>query len=218
MAHNVQTMPFCPPLLLAAALGCMPIARLQYEGGGDWYSNRSSIVNLARFVAAETTVDICTKREPTVRLTDSALFGYPYLYMTGHGEVRFSEREASRLREYLSGGGFLHVDDNFGLDASFRAELARILPDSPLVELEPGHPVFSTLFPFPEGLPKIHEHHGGPPHAYGVHLNGRLALFYSYNTDLGDGWEDPEVHQVPPFQREASLRMGANIVVYALTR
>ncbi len=203
---------------LPAAADCIPIARLHYEGGGDWYSNRSSIPNLARFVSTHTTVDLCTAPEPAIRLTDAELFSYPYLFMTGHGRVHFSEREAVRLREYLSAGGFLHIDDNFGLDESLRQELARIFPDAPLVELPPSHAIFAAPFPFAEGLPKIHEHHGGPPHAYGLYLNGRLALFYSFNTDLSDGWEDPRVHGDPEELRRAALRMGANIVVHAFTR
>jgi len=202
----------------SARAACTQIARLHYEGGGDWYSNRSSLGNLARFVSERTTVDLCPGREPAVRLGDSELFSYPYLFMTGHGRVHFGDRDAARLREFLAAGGFLHVDDNFGLDESFRAEIARVFPDAPFVELTPEHPIFAFPFAFPDGLPKIHEHHGGPPHAYGLFLEGRLALFYSFNTDLSDGWEDAEVHGDPEPVRQAALRMGTNIVVHALTR
>jgi len=148
---------------------------------------------------------------------DQDLWNYPYLYLTGHGSIRFTEAESKRLKEYLERGGFLHADDNFGLDEYFRPEIKRIFPESDLVEIPFDHDIYNIYYDFPEGLPKIHEHHGGPPKGYGLYIDGRLAVFYSYNTDLGDGWEDPEVHNDPEEKRESALRMGVNIILYALT-
>lgn len=216
------------PLLLAGlfcalVLGTNPayakpfaIARVQYGGGGDWYSDPSSLVNLQRFV--EETLGIPTaRREATVRLTDENLFRYPYLYMTGHGNVSFTDEEEDRLRDYLLSGGFLHVDDNYGLDESFRRELKKVFPDEELVELPFNHPVYHTVFDFPNGLPKIHEHDGLPAQGFGILVDGRVVLFYSYQSDLGDGWEDPEVHNVPEEKRLAALRIGVNLIAYALS-
>ncbi len=216
-------------LWTAAALACLPataavaqeelrftIARLQYGGGGDWYSDPSSLPNLLEFVGRETGIAVNT-REARVRLTDDALFTYPYLYMTGHGNVVFSAAEIARLRLYLESGGFLHADDNYGMDTSFRREMARVFPDHALVELPPDHGIFHCFFSLPAGLPKIHEHDGKRPQALGIFLEDRLAVLYTYETDLGDGWEDPQVHGDPPAKRRAALEMGANIVVWALT-
>ncbi len=211
-------LPILACLLASGADGdaALTIARLQYEGGGDWYANPSSLANLLKRIAADTGMPVA-EREATVALSDPALPDYPYLYMTGHGNVRFSREEGAALRGYLLGGGFLHVDDNYGLDESFRREIARVFPDRELVEIPPGHPVFHAFHAFPEGLPKIHEHDGRPPQAFGLFERGRLMLFYSYESDLGDGWEDPEVHDDPPGTREQALRMGVNLFVYAIT-
>jgi hypothetical protein len=141
---------------------------------------------------------------------------YPYVYMTGHGNVAFTPAERAALRAYLLGGGFLHADDNYGLDESFRAEMAEIFPDAELTEIPPDHPVFHTFYDFPEGLPKIHEHDGNPPQAFGIFRDGRLLVFYTYESDLGDGWEDESVHEDPPAIREQALRMGVNLVLYVL--
>ncbi len=202
----------------AGAPPCTPVARLRYGGGGDWYSNQTSVVNLKHFANTHTTLVLCEGREPAVALSDDALFSHPLLFATGHGKIQFTPRESTRLSEYLRSGGFLHVDDNFGLDESFRAEIERIFPETPMVELPPSHPIFHIGFEFSDGLPKIHEHHGGPPHAYGLYLHNRLALFYSYNTDLSDGWEDAEVHGNSEAKRRAALQMGTNVLIYALTR
>ncbi len=217
-------------LLLAAAMAFLPgdtvlaqgsgpvtIARLQYEGGGDWYANPSSLPNLLAEVEARTGIPTAD-REATVRPTDPALRDYPFLYMTGHGNVRFTPDERLALRQYLLGGGFLHADDNYGLDESFREEIARIFPDRELVELPPEHPVFHSPYEFPDGPPKIHEHDGAPPQAFGIFHQGRLIVIYTYETDLGDGWEDPGVHEDPPEVREEALRMGVNIFVFAMTQ
>ncbi len=192
------------------------IARLKYDGGGDWYGDPSSLPNLLRFVDEHTTIRTA-EREARVSIMDEALFNYPYLYMTGHGNVRFSEEESSRLRRYLTSGGFLHADDNYGMDAAFRREMKRVFPDKEFMELPFGHPIYGIHFDFPAGLPKIHEHDGKPPQGLGLFHEGRLIVFYTYETDLGDGWEDPEVHNDPPEKRRQALEMGTNIVVYALT-
>ena len=192
------------------------IARLQYGGGGDWYSDPSSLPNLLRFIRDHTRVAV-TVAEERVQLLDKDLFSYPYLYLTGHGNVAFDDREVERLRRYLESGGFLHADDNYGLDESFRREMKRTFPFSEWVELTPEHEIFHSHFDFYEGLPKIHEHDGKRPQLLGLFIEDRLAVVYSYESDLGDGWEDAEVHQVPADRRLAALRMGANIVLWALS-
>ena len=200
-----------------AADSVLTIARLRYDGGGDWYANPSSLPNLLAAIRERTGL-VVAQRETTVGVLDLRLSDYPYLYMTGHGNVAFSPTERQILREHLIAGGFLHVDDNYGLDASFRREAREIFPDRELVELPPEHPVFHAFYDFPEGIPKIHEHDGRPPQAFGIFHEGRLILFYSYETDLGDGWEDAEVHEDPPEKREEALRMGVNLFVHALAQ
>jgi hypothetical protein len=192
------------------------VGRLHYDGGGDWYANPSSLPNLLAAVRERTVLELA-EREVTVRLTDPSLSDVPYLYMTGHGNVRFSAADVTALRQYLENGGFLHADDNYGLDESFRREIARVFPDRPLVEVPLDHPVYHVLYDFPQGLPKIHEHDGLPAQGFGVFIEGRLALFYSFQSDLGDGWEDQGVHDDPGEVRESALRMGVNLVVYAMT-
>ena len=191
------------------------IARLQYEGGGDWYANPSSLPNLLSAIRERTGIPVA-RREVNVRPLDPTLYDYPYLYMTGHGDVRFSAAERAQLREYLTSGGFLHADDNYGLDESFREEIAQIFPDAELTEIPADHPVFHTFYDLPDGLPKIHEHDGNPPQAFGVFLGGRLVVFYSYESDLGDGWEDEDVHGDAEDVREAAFRMGVNLFLYVL--
>lgn len=215
--------------LLAAALsapaspahpqgaGPVTIARLQYDGGGDWYANPSSLPNLLAELRERTGIPTAD-REVALRPTDPALRDYPFLYMTGHGNVRFSDEERLALRRYLLGGGFLHADDNYGMDESFRREMARVFPDRELVELPPDHPIFHAPHEFPGGLPKIHEHDGAPPRAFGIFHQGRLVVIYTWETDLGDGWEDADVHEDPPELREEALRMGVNIFVFAMSQ
>ena len=157
-----------------------------------------------------------TGREATVGLLDPRLSDYHYLYMTGHGNVSWSPAERQALREHMLAGGFLHADDNYGMDESFRREIREVFPDQELVEIPPDHPVFHVFYDFPEGIPKIHEHDGKPPQALWIFNDGRLVVVYTYETDLGDGWEDPDVHQDPPDKREQALRMGVNICVHAL--
>jgi hypothetical protein len=202
-------------LLQAVGSDSLTVARLQYDGGGDWYANPSSLSNLLTAVRERTGIPTA-RREAVVSPLDPALRDHPLLYMTGHGTVRFTPQERAALRAHLLDGGFLHADDNYGLDESIRRELAAIFPDRELVELPPDHPVYHVFYRFPEGLPKIHEHDGRPPMGYGIFHEGRLVVFYSYESDLGDGWEDPDVHDDSPEVRERALRMGVNLVLYAL--
>lgn len=204
------------PSFRSSVASPMTIGRLQYSGGGDWYANPSSLPNLLAAIRERTGL-VVADRERAVKLTDPALWDLPYLYMTGHGNVSFSEDEVSLLRRFLEGGGFLHADDNYGLDQSFRREIARVFPEHPLVEVPLDHPIYRLVYDFPSGLPKIHEHDGKPAQGFGIFLGKRLVVYYSYETDLGDGWEDPDVHQDPPDKREAALRMGVNLFTYAVS-
>jgi len=203
-------------ILLAADEDVFTIARLKYRGGGDWYSNPTSLPNLLAAVRERLGIPTA-KGDVAVDLLDDDLFRYPFLYMTGHGRVSFSSAEAARLRTYLGAGGFLWADDNYGMDEYFRREIRKVLPEQELVELPFSHGIYHSTHSFPAGLPKVHEHDGGPPHGYGMFLDGRLVVFYSFNTDIGDGMEDAEVHHDPPEKREQALRMGINVVTYALT-
>ena len=191
------------------------IARLQYDGGGDWYANPSSLPNLLTAIRERAGIPVAA-REVNVKPLDPALSDHPYLYMTGHGNVSFTPAERNALRDYLVSGGFLHADDNYGLDESFRREIAAIFPDAELTEIPQDHPLFHIYYDFPEGLPKIHEHDGARPQALGIFHDGRLVVFYSYESDLGDGWEDEGVHEDPPAIREQALRMGVNLFLYVL--
>ncbi len=192
------------------------IARVQYDGGGDWYSDPSSLPNLLRFAGEQASIEVAAA-EARVRLSDDELFGYPYLYLTGHGNVSLSSEEVVRLRHYLEAGGFLHADDNYGMDESFRREMAKVFPKKRFVELPLDHGLFHCHFSFSDGLPKIHEHDGQRPQALGLFEGDRLVVLYTYETDLGDGWEDAHVHGDPEEKRVAALQMGVNIVVWALT-
>ncbi|MHB1222875.1 MAG: DUF4159 domain-containing protein [Gemmatimonadaceae bacterium] len=201
---------------VAGRLPRMTIARLHYEGGGDWYANPSSLPNLLAALGQRTTLPM--EREPAeVRLTDDKLWDYPVLHATGHGEMRLSDVEVARLRDYLTRGGFLHVDDNYGLDPSFRREIARVFPDRPLTDVPLSHPIYHLVYEMPQGLPKIHEHDGKAPRGLGIFIGDRLAVFYSYESDLGNGWEDVGTYDDPPPLHEAALRMGVNLFVYAVT-
>ena len=203
-------------IVYGAAPTRLTVARVQYEGGGDWYANPSSIPNLLRAIAERTTLPV-EQREARITLLDDRLWDYPFLHITGHGNIKLSDGEVERLREYLLRGGFLHVSDNYGLDSSFRREIARVFPERPLVDVPLKHPIYNLVYEFPKGLPKIHEHDGKPPRGLGIFLGERLAVFYDYEADLGDGWEDPDVHKDPPELHEAALRMGVNLFVYAIT-
>ena len=193
----------------------MTIGRLHYDGGGDWYANPSSLPNLLEAIRTRTRLRVAPQ-ERVVTLRDDDLWNLPYLYMTGHGNVRWSEGDLVTLRRYLRQGGFLHADDNYGMDASLRRELARLFPGEELVEVPLDHPIYRLVYDFPKGIPKIHEHDKKPAQGFGIFLDRRLAVFYSYQTDLGDGWEDFEVHRDPPEKHEAALRMGVNLFAYAV--
>ena len=191
------------------------IARIKYGGGGDWYSDEQSLTELLRYATDQTLLDVAP-REDVVELNSDKVFTYPYLYLTGHGNVRLTSSEAQRLRRYLEGGGFLHIDDNYGLDKHIRREMKKVFPEQEFIELPFDHPIFHTHYLFPGGLPKIHEHDGKPPQGFGLFVDNRLVVFYSYESDLGDGWEPKAVHNVPDNKRLAALRMGVNILAYAM--
>lgn len=191
------------------------IGRLHYDGGGDWYANPSSLPNLLEAIRESTRIPTA-RAELVVRLSDAKLWEVPYLYLTGHGNINWSEDDRKTLRRYLEQGGFLHVDDNYGLDESFRREVAALFPERPLVEVPLSHPVYNLVYRFPSGIPKIHEHDNLPAQGLGIFWGDRLVLFYSFQTDLGDGWEDPAVHGDPPELRDAALRMGINLFAYAI--
>jgi hypothetical protein len=193
------------------------IATLKYRGGGDWYSNPTALPNLVEFANREIGTSISTNIA-TVEVGSQNLFNYPFVYMTGHGNVVFSAQEAQNLRNYLIGGGFLHVDDNYGLDPFFRREIAKVFPEYELVELPYTYPIYHQKFSFPDGPPKIHEHDGKPPQGFGIIHEGRLVLYYTYEIDLGNGWEDQIVHGNPEEVRLKALRMGANILQYVFNR
>ena len=200
--------------LLITSLGfSQEIALLKYSGGGDWYSNPTSLPNLIKY--ANQTINTNIKLKPAnVEPGSSEIFSYPFIHMTGHGNVVFSDAESVNLRNYLLSGGFLHVDDNYGMDQYIRREIKRIFPNNDLVEVPANHPIFQKPNLFANGLPKIHEHGGKRPQAFGIFVDNRLVLLYTYECDLGDGWEDPEVHNDPKEVREKALKMGANILNY----
>ncbi len=192
------------------------IARLKYSGGGDWYNDQSAEVNLLKFVREHTGIIV----EPTYEYVDvnsDQLFTYPFIFMTGHGNISFSEQEVRRLRTYLQNGGFLYADDDYGMDKAFRREIRKIFPAQELVELPFSHGIYHAQFEFPSGPPKTHEHDKKPAQGFGLFYNGRLVVYYTYESNPSDGWTDPDVHNDPPEKREEALRFGTNIVVWALT-
>jgi len=192
------------------------VARLKYGGGGDWYADPSSIPNWLREFERRTGVRTY-KEEKVVTLLDENLRAYPFIYLTGHGVIKLSSEERDALRAYLEDGGFLYANDNYGLDASFRALVREVFPDRALEELPSSHPIFHSFYDLP-GLPKIHEHDGKPPQAFGITLDDRLVLFYSYESDIGDGLEDPDVHKDTPEKRELAMKMAVNVLMYAITQ
>ncbi|MFS4457175.1 DUF4159 domain-containing protein [Maribacter sp. 2304DJ31-5] len=204
--------PLCVFFMITMGNG-QEIAILKYQGGGDWYSNPTAVPNLIRF--CNTNVNTNLKVKPkTVEAGSSLLFQYPFLYMTGHGNVVFSPDELKNLKTYLRSGGFLHIDDNYGMKPYIIREITKLFPNKNLKELAIDHPIFSTVYDFPEGLPKIHEHDGKRPQAMGLFHENRLVLLLTLESDLGDGWEDPTVHNDPEEIRQRALKMGANIVSY----
>lgn len=193
------------------------IARLKYGGGGDWYGDQTSLRNLMNAVRQRLGVPVAGDDAAVVEPGSANLFQYPFVFAAGHGNIKFTDAEGANLRRWLDAGGFLWVDDDFGIAPSFRREIKRLYPDAELVEIPYDHPLFHSLYDFPRGLPKIHEHDGGPAKGFGIVHGGRLCVFFSFDCDLGDGLEDEEIHHDPPEKREAALRMGMNIVEYALT-
>ena len=193
------------------------IARIHYGGGGDWYSDPSSIPNLLNYLNKNTAIS-ANLEEIRIKLTDEDANQYPYLYLTGHGNINFSDDEVIALRSILMNNGFLHADDNYGMDDSFRREIKRVFPNKDLVPLPYTHRLFHSYYSFPNGLPKVHEHDGNPPQALALFEGERIILLYTYESDLGDGWENESVHQDPWPVREAALKMGVNIIYFALTQ
>ena len=189
------------------------IALVKYSGGGDWYANPTSLPNLIKYCNQNINTKIKLK-PATVEPSSPDLFSYPFVHMTGHGNVVFSSADVSNLRNYLTSGGFLHIDDNYGMDQYIRKEIQKIFPNKDLVEIPSNHQIFQKPYLFSNGLPKIHEHDGKRPQAFGIFFENRLVLLYTYECDLGDGWEDPEVHNDPADVREKALKMGANIINY----
>jgi hypothetical protein len=190
------------------------LARLKYKGGGDWYNDPDVLPNLAMEVSKRTNLKV-KPEEDIVSADDPRLFTYPFIYITGHGNIRFSEEEIRNLRVYLENGGFIYADDDFGMDKSFRREMKKIFPELEFVEIPFDHPIYHIFYDFNDGLPKIHEHYKGPPKGYGLFIGGRMAVFYTYNTNISDGWTP--VHKDPPEVREAAFKMGINILLYALS-
>lgn len=204
-------------LLGASAPNELTIAQVQYGGGGDWYANPSGLPNLLREIRARTGLRVA-ERPLQLKITDPNLWMQPYVYITGHGNIRFTEEEVQILRTYLTSGGFLHADDNYGMDESFRREMKRIFPDKELVELPASHPIYHVMYDFPNGLPKVHQHDGKRPQGFGIVHEGRVVVFYSYESDLGNGWEDAGRYNNPPESREAAFRMGVNLFLYAMSQ
>jgi hypothetical protein len=194
----------------------LQIARLKYAGGGDWYNDPSMIPNLCAEINTRTSIEAASD-QAVVAISDDELFRYPFLFMTGHGNISFSDLEVERLRSYLTNGGFLYCDDDYGIDEHFRREMGKTFPEKEFVEVPYNHEIYHIFYDFPDGLPKIHKHDGKPPKGYGLFHEERMVVYYTYETNISDGWADPEVHNDPPEKREAAFRMGVNIVMYALT-
>ncbi len=204
-------------LALSTSPPSIKLGLLKYNGGGDWYANPTSLSNLSKFCNKEirTNLDI---NYGTVEVGSAEIFNYPFIHMTGHGNVVFSDMESQNLRQYLIAGGFLHIDDNFGMNPFIRPSMKKVFPELEFIELPFNHPIYHQSFNFKNGLPKIHKHEGNAPQGFGLLWEGRLICFYTYECDLGDGWEDREVHKDPEEIRTQALQMGANLVQYAFTR
>lgn len=194
----------------------LKIAKLKYDGGGDWYANKTALPNLIEFCNENINTNLHSS-EDVVEIGSPDLFLYPYVYMTGHGNVVFNQSQADNLRTYLTSGGFLHVDDNYGLDQFLRIEMKKVFPELDFLELPFDHPIYHQKYDFPEGLPKIHQHDGNPPQGFGIVYEGKLVCFYSYESDLGNGWEDQSIYNDPDQLRQQALQMGANIIAYVFT-
>ena len=204
-------------ITIAFGQSSIKIAKLKYNGGGDWYANKTALPNLIQFCNRNLQMDL-VRAEDVVEVGSPDIFLYPYVYMTGHGNVVFSNQEAENLRNYLIGGGFLHIDDNYGLNQFVRLELKKVFPNLDFVELPFDHPIYHQKYHFNEGLPKIHEHDGKPPQGLGLIYEGRLVCFYSYECDLGNGWEDQSIYNDPESIRQEALKAGANILSFSFTQ
>jgi len=214
----LKTLCFSFFILTAFAMLAQPLklAKLKYSGGGDWYANKTAIPNLIQFCNDNLNTSI-DPVEDIVEVGSPDLFLYPYVYMTGHGNVVFSQSDADNLRSYLTSGGFLHIDDNYGLDPFVRIEMKKVFPELDFVEIPFDHPIYSQKFTFSEGLPKIHQHDGKPPQGFGIIYEGDLVCYYSYESDLGNGWEDRSIYNDPEELRQKALMMGANIITFVFT-
>lgn len=197
-------------------VSALTIARFRYGGGADWYWGRSALPNLHKFLNENTSIKAVDK-EANLQITDPQIYTYPILYMTGHGNVKFTDQEVIALRDYLLAGGFLFANDSYGLAPAFRREMKRVFPEKELVEIPFNHPIYQEPYQFPNGLPKIHEHDGKPPQGFGIFWEDRLVVFFNYESDIGDGLEDIEVYNDPPEKHQAALKIATNIVTYAMT-
>jgi len=207
---------FLITLTLSVSSYCQDVAVLKYKGGGDWYANPTAIANLVAFTNQNIKTNI-SKNPQTVAVSSDDIYNFPILFLTGHGNVYFSVEESSNLRNYLISGGFLHISDNYGLDKFIRRELKKVFPSLEFKEIPSNHPIYNQTFKFPNGIPKIHEHDKKSAQGFGLFYKGRLIVFYDYETDLSDGWEDGIIHNNPREVREKALRMGSNIIEYAFT-
>jgi hypothetical protein len=197
--------------------GAFSITRIHYDGGGDWYADPSSLPNMLKYVKDHTNIAV-NPLEKRAKIGDDIFSGSSFLYITGHGNIKFNDEEAQILRDHLLSGAFLHADDNYGMDKSFRREMKKVFPEKDWVELPPDHPIFNIHYVFPNGLPKVHEHENNRPQALGLFNEGTLMVLYTLESDLGDGWEDQKVHNDPEDIRQRALEMGTNIILYALSR
>ncbi|MBZ0203374.1 MAG: DUF4159 domain-containing protein [Ignavibacteria bacterium] len=192
------------------------IVRLKYSGGGDWYNDPSAEVNMMDYLKKNTTIDVDEPKFYSVDVSSDDIFNFPFIVITGHGNISFSDSEVKRLKLYLERGGFIYADDDYGMDKSFRKEMEKIFPGEQMQELPFNHKIYSSQYNFPNGLPKIHEHDGKPPQGFGYYLNGRLCVYYTYETNITDGWAEPREHEDPPEKRDEAFKMGTNIIVYVL--
>ncbi len=207
----------CTVVITGSTPGTVQIALLKYKGGGDWYANPTSLTNLIDFCNKNLNTNI-NPDYATVEAGSNAIFNYPFVHLTGHGNVIFDDQEALNLRNYMLAGGFLHIDDNYGLDEFIRPQMKKVFPELDFIELPFSHPIYNQRYRFPNGLPKIHEHDNNPPQGFGLIKDGRLLCFYTYETDLGDGWEDRQVHNDSEQSRLKALQMGANLIQYAFMK
>lgn len=193
------------------------IARLKYSGGGDWYNDPSAEVNMMEYLKKNTVIDVAEPKFYSVDISSDDIFNYPFIIITGHGNINFSDSEVKRLRNYLERGGFIYADDDYGMNESFKREMKKVFPNQEMQELPFNNKIYRSHFDFPDGLPKIHEHDGKPPQGFGYFIEGRLCVYYTYETNITDGWADPREHDDPPEKREEAFRMGTNIIVYVLS-